>query len=455
MSSHPTSGLRICGAALLLCLLVHPRPAAAAQDLALAANGGHLVYFSSQYDDSSWRAANLIDGSADHGWSGQSGGGQTVIIGFKDGRLAEIEDVLINPYSRESPNNWAKDVEILASDGYPFRGYRSLGQMTLAQEGRNQLFTLPAPVEARYVKVRFLSNHGGGFMQAGAIQVMGTLVAGAPPAPRWTDLAAASAGGTIASHSSQYDEGSWAVANLLSSDGKSQWSGTSSGSQEVVVGLARAALISDVAVDNYSRESDANWAQGVSIEVSASSPYKGFQPVGRLTLPRTGDLHTLTLPEPMTAQYVKVLFGTNHGGGFMQAARVCVFATEAAPSGELARQLQETGRAVVREIHFAFNSADILPDSEAVLRQIAEVLEADPALELVIEGHTDGVGGAEFNLELSRRRAEAVRAWLVERSGVAAARLATAGYGLTRPVADNSTEDGRALNRRVELVRKS
>jgi hypothetical protein len=73
---------------------------------------------------------------------------------------------------------------------------------------------------------------------------------------------------------------------------------------------------------------------------------------------------------------------------------------------------------------------------------------------VIIEGHTDNVGGAEFNLDLSRKRADAVKRWLADREGVSEVRLATVGYGLTRPVADNGTEDGRAQNRRVELLRK-
>jgi OOP family OmpA-OmpF porin len=75
-------------------------------------------------------------------------------------------------------------------------------------------------------------------------------------------------------------------------------------------------------------------------------------------------------------------------------------------------------------------------------------------MELIIEGHTDNIGGAQFNLELSRKRAEAVKRWLVDKAGIGEIRLTTVGYGLTRPIADNSTEEGRAKNRRVELVRK-
>jgi len=95
-----------------------------------------------------------------------------------------------------------------------------------------------------------------------------------------------------------------------------------------------------------------------------------------------------------------------------------------------------------------------LPGSETILSQIAKVLQENPKLELIIEGHTDNVGGAQFNLEVSRKRAEAVKRWLVDKAGISEVRLTTVGYGLSRPIADNSTEEGRAKSRRVELVRK-
>jgi outer membrane protein OmpA-like peptidoglycan-associated protein len=138
----------------------------------------------------------------------------------------------------------------------------------------------------------------------------------------------------------------------------------------------------------------------------------------------------------------------------MEAARVRVYKTDAVDGKALAQQLAETGRAVVHEIHFGFNSAEILPGSEVVLNQIAKVLQENPKMELIIEGHTDNVGGAKFNLELSRKRAEAVKRWLVDKAGIGEVRLTTVGYGLSRSIADNSTEEGRAKNRRVELVKK-
>ena len=97
--------------------------------------------------------------------------------------------------------------------------------------------------------------------------------------------------------------------------------------------------------------------------------------------------------------------------------------------------------------------ADIKADGQGVIDEIATALRNTPALKVGIEGHTDNVGAAAPNLKLSEARAQAVMAALVAK-GIAAARLSAAGFGQTRPIADNAAEDGRAKNRRVELVKK-
>jgi outer membrane protein OmpA-like peptidoglycan-associated protein len=89
-----------------------------------------------------------------------------------------------------------------------------------------------------------------------------------------------------------------------------------------------------------------------------------------------------------------------------------------------------------------------------VLAEIGALLKNEPALALVVQGHTDNVGTAAANLQLSQARADAVKSYLVSMFGVDAARLTTAGLGDTRPVASNDTEDGRAQNRRVELLKR-
>ena len=104
-------------------------------------------------------------------------------------------------------------------------------------------------------------------------------------------------------------------------------------------------------------------------------------------------------------------------------------------------------------IYFAFNSADLEPASDPAIAGLAEVLAGHPDWTGTIEGHTDSVGTAAANLTLSERRAAAVRTRLVGAHRVDPARLATQGFGSSRPREPNATIEGRARNRRVELVR--
>lgn len=120
---------------------------------------------------------------------------------------------------------------------------------------------------------------------------------------------------------------------------------------------------------------------------------------------------------------------------------------------QIEQSLEQSGRAQVYGIYFDFASATIRPESEPVLKQIADALAKNPSWKLRVEGHTDNVGGDASNLNLSRRRAEAVKQALVGRYRVQPDRLTTAGFGASRPEENNDTLEGRARNRRVELVR--
>jgi outer membrane protein OmpA-like peptidoglycan-associated protein len=120
----------------------------------------------------------------------------------------------------------------------------------------------------------------------------------------------------------------------------------------------------------------------------------------------------------------------------------------------LERALREQRRAVVYDLYFDFNLDVIREESEPTLREIAEVMRRNPDWKLSIEGHTDDVASDRYNLDLSSRRAAAVKGALATRFGVAGSRLTTAGFGESRPQDRNDTIEGRARNRRVELVRQ-
>jgi outer membrane protein OmpA-like peptidoglycan-associated protein len=107
---------------------------------------------------------------------------------------------------------------------------------------------------------------------------------------------------------------------------------------------------------------------------------------------------------------------------------------------------------IMRPVYFATNKDRILPKSYPVLTAVADALRATPEIRLVlIEGHTDDRGKPDFNLDLSERRAEGVRQWLID-NGIEASRLGAKGYGDTRPVAPNPSRAGRDKNRRVEFL---
>ena len=114
-------------------------------------------------------------------------------------------------------------------------------------------------------------------------------------------------------------------------------------------------------------------------------------------------------------------------------------------------EIAKNGRIALYGLNFATGKADLTPDSEKTLGEIAKLMGSKKEWKLRVEGHTDNVGSAKANLELSKKRAAAVKDYLVKKHQVAAGRLATEGFGDTKPLGPNTDEEGRAKNRRVEL----
>ena len=115
-------------------------------------------------------------------------------------------------------------------------------------------------------------------------------------------------------------------------------------------------------------------------------------------------------------------------------------------------ELTVQGKMAFYDILFETGSADLKPSSDATLQVISEVISGEDTLNVIVVGHTDNQGSLETNINLSRARAEAVRSKLVSTFGVPADRISSAGVAYLAPVTTNSTAEGRALNRRVEIV---
>lgn len=120
----------------------------------------------------------------------------------------------------------------------------------------------------------------------------------------------------------------------------------------------------------------------------------------------------------------------------------------------LANDLKNTGHSSVYGIYFDTGKSEIKPESGQAIGEIAKLLKSDTGLKIHVVGHTDNVGGMDANMKLSRDRADAVVQALVRDHGIAASRLNAFGAGPYAPVASNDTDEGKAKNRRVELVKQ-
>jgi len=118
----------------------------------------------------------------------------------------------------------------------------------------------------------------------------------------------------------------------------------------------------------------------------------------------------------------------------------------------MAEGISSTGHVAIYGIYFDFNKSDIKPESDPALQEINKLLSNNANLKVFIVGHTDNVGGVDYNLKLSQTRADAVVKMLTTKFKINPQRLRAYGVGQLAPMAPNKTEEGRAKNRRVELV---
>jgi OOP family OmpA-OmpF porin len=202
-----------------------------------------------------------------------------------------------------------------------------------------------------------------------------------------------------------------------------------------------------------------------------------------------GELHQLTYSYPKTASKAQVVRNLNtalrlagytflydsgdygeltvnrgktwiseevHGGGYVQTVMFETTLTQdvTANAAAMTNGLTTSGHTVVNGILFDTAKADLKPESANALKEVVKMLQADPKLKIYVVGHTDNVGQQAANLELSRQRAASVVKALTTQYGIAVDRLQSFGAGSYAPVASNDTEDGRSLNRRVELVKQ-
>lgn len=161
-----------------------------------------------------------------------------------------------------------------------------------------------------------------------------------------------------------------------------------------------------------------------------------------------------TLSMPLGKSERWMLVRANNGGYDLEIVEIKAMEQKVEVSAsEMLEALNKNGSIALYGILFDTGKDTIKPESEPLLSEIVSLLKQNPGLKLSVEGHTDSQGQAKFNQVLSQKRAESVKKYLVKK-GVAQARLLTKGWGDQKPVESNQTEEGRAKNRRVELVKK-
>lgn len=151
-----------------------------------------------------------------------------------------------------------------------------------------------------------------------------------------------------------------------------------------------------------------------------------------------------------------ILIEVSGGGGYRQTVvkEIELKQDVVADAAALGNGLEANGHVVANGILFDTGKADVKPESGPAMQEIVKMLEQNPKMKIYVVGHTDNVGALPSNLELSRQRAAAVVKVLSTQYKVAADRLQPFGDGPYAPVASNDSEDGRSLNRRVELVKQ-
>jgi outer membrane protein OmpA-like peptidoglycan-associated protein len=236
---------------------------------------------------------------------------------------------------------------------------------------------------------------------------------------------------------------SFAVTRELLTVGKTEYSFKNFASRPTVSGTLRrgdpAIVKFPVLVNGQRVELEAIRAAGTMTAGGSTRPFEHF-----------------ILDHPQYPISLRIAYGPRSGGFPFKAdfAREVVRIDFPVQQMPLAEALAKNCRVEVPGIYFDFNEATLKQQSRRALEEIAAALRTQPQRHISIEGHTDNIGGEQYNDTLSARRAAAVKDALVRDFQIDAVTLATKGFGLRRPVESNATLAGRARNRRVELVRE-
>ena len=380
---------------------VEQRPAALAGNVLNMNEGTVVMSYSGDYGDAKWSGLHLFDGDPKSSWcspSGKAKGSEFVVELPTTYELDKIAIDNSDVQESEYPGISAKTVEIWGSTTSARDGFKKLGVASGTRKGWTAT-PLAGKPKAQWLKF-FVTNNWGSkeFTEMTEIEAFGKRV-GTPVYAKFDGI-----------YSSN-----WGPIKL------SQHGTTVTGCYTHKRGSLRGA------------------AQGRTLRFDWAQKGNGNHGTALMVLSQDGS----------------VLNGVWYTDGVMRGdwlgtrddSQTCNCQTSGIT---IADRLNDARRAILYGINFDTNSDVIKSESEPALRELLQALQDSPNMNLLIEGHTDSTNTDQYNLSLSQRRAQSVIAWLVK-NGIAKGRLTAKGFGESKPVADNSTMQGRALNRRVEV----
>jgi outer membrane protein OmpA-like peptidoglycan-associated protein len=367
--------------------------------------GALLVQKPQEYDDN-WSAFWLLDERAESGWATPKGTitPQVIVIALPERTvLKRLEFDTAN--TDGDGGRGAKDIAVEISDTSAKDGFKKIADVALKDRADRQSFPVAAEVPGRYLRLTVKNNHGS---------------------PDYIELMDFRGYGTQLTHTPFADVSGTYETNF--NDFHVRQQGTSvTGCYEHKDGILTGGI--------EGRIMKITWVEGET----RGPAILVFSPDGKQIF---GLWWNATDSAPG---------GTWNGTKKTNAVGTCPHWAGGARE-QMAQDLAQSGRTRIYGINFDTDSDKIKDESKSTLDQIVGLLKGKPDWKLTIEGHTDSTATAAHNQDLSLRRANAVKAYLVA-AGVDTARLKTAGFGATKPVAPNTTETGRAQNRRVELTK--
>jgi hypothetical protein len=375
-------------------------------DLVAFSSGALVVQKPSEYSDG-WSAFLMLDERPGTGWATTQGvvSNQTAVIELPDRCVFTM--LGFDTAHVENAGRAAKDITVEMSDTSMTSGFRKIADVTLKDMADGQKFPVQASVPGRWVRLTFHNNFGD---------------------PKYLECMEFRAYGKRLAETAMPDI---------------------SGSYDTNFGVMHLRQQGTSVVGCYDHK-DGLLEGGIEGRVMKLTWRENDGGIGPAVMVFTGD----------GKQLVGLWWHQGSEGGAgnpWNGPKVgSVVGTCPHWSGDAGKQmtsdLEQTGKARIYGINFDTDSDHIRDESRTTLGEIVAMLKANPDWKLKVEGHTDSTSTAEHNQQLSERRANAVKAYLVT-AGIDPSRLTSAGYGATQPVAPNDTELGRAQNRRVELVK--